>query len=363
MKQVWQHIKYLWRHKAGFKVATIYLVLLFLLVLLLPFLPLPYAPNYSDAAHSYQNPFEGTAALNQARHLLGTDSMGRDVLSNILYGGRNALLISVPVMLLATLIGLFLGAGAGYFSNRGYTMRSGSLLLLLLCILCFSYYGMYLPIQVASVGLGATAIAGSLITCLVILVLLFTIFLLLHKRVNFLQTQVAVPVDIMVLRLIEGLSTIPRFVLILVLVSFTPPSVVLLSLILVFTLWTNIARLARAEMLRIKQLPYFEAAQSIGLSTSQLLWRHALPNLSGPVLVAFTFGLGGLLALESTLSFLNIGVPSHMVSWGRLIADIKSNTSAWWLVVFPGGLLSSTVLAFYTCSHYLSQSFSKNNRG
>lgn len=363
MKQVWQHIKYLWRHKAGFKVATTYLLLLLLLVLLLPWLTLPYGPSYSDVAQPYQSPFESAAAQSNARHLLGTDGMGRDVLSNTLYGARNALLISFPVMLLATLIGLMLGAGAGYCANRGYTMRSGSLLLLLLGILCFCYYGIYLPIQVTSIGLGATALAGSLVTCILLLMLLFGIFVLLHKKTNFLQMQVAVPVDQMVLRLIEGLSTIPRFVLILVLASFIPPSVVLLSTILVFTLWTSVARLARAEMLRIKQLPYFEAAQSIGLSTSQLLWRHALPNLAGPVLVAFTFGLGGLLALESTLSFLNIGVPTTMVSWGRLIADIKSNTSAWWLVVFPGGLLSLTVLAFYTCSHYLTETFSKNNRG
>ncbi|MFD2999494.1 ABC transporter permease [Pontibacter toksunensis] len=363
MKQIWQHIIYLWRHKIGFKAAAAYLLLLLLLTTVLPWLPLPYEPNYSDVAHVYQSPFESAIVSNKARHLLGTDSMGRDVLSNTMYGARNALLISVPVMLLATLVGLVLGAGAGYYANRGYSMCAGSLLLLLLCILCFSYYGIYLPIQVAGMGLGGTALAGSLLTCLLLLMLLFVIFVLLHYKTNFLQLQVTVPVDLMVLRLIEGLSTVPRFVLILVLASFIPPSVVLLSLILVFTLWTAVARLARAEMLRIKQLPYFEAAQSIGLSSGQLLWRHALPNLSGPVLVAFTFGLGGLLALESTLSFLNIGVPTHMVSWGRLIADIKSNTSAWWLVVFPGGLLSSTVLALYTCSHYLTQSFFKNNKG
>ena len=102
-------------------------------------------------------------------------------------------------------------------------------------------------------------------------------------------------------------------------------------------------------------------ARSMGLNTRQLIWRQAMPNLLGPVLVAFTFGLGGLLALESTLSFLNIGVPTTLVSWGRMIADIRSNLAAWWLVAFPGGLLTLTILALYTCSHYLSKIFHEKN--
>lgn len=362
MKQVWQNIVSLWHRKTAFRIAAGYLILLLALVLVLPLLPLPYAPNELDLARTFQRPFEPATAPDQAWHLLGTDGVGRDVLSNMLYGARTALLISVPVMLLATLLGLALGAGAGFYANRGFTMRSSSLLLLLLGILFFAYYGFYLPLQVISMDLGATALIGSFVTCALLFMLLFGFLMLLHKRVVFLQKRIAVPVDQLVLRLMEGLSTIPRFVLILVLASFMPPSVVLLSMILVLTIWPNVARLARAEMLRIKQLPYFEAAKSIGLSPNQLLWRHALPNLLGPVLVAFTFGLGSLLALESTLSFLNIGVPTTLVSWGRMIASIRSNTSAWWLVTFPGGFLTLTVLAFYTCSHYLTLIFSKNNK-
>lgn len=363
MRQVWQSIKHLWRSKPAFRLASGYLILLLLLVLVLPWIPLPFDPSKLDIAHPYQEPFERATAPGQARHLLGTDKLGRDVLSNLLYGARTALFISVPVMLIATLIGLILGAGAGYYANRGFMMRRGSVLLILLGMLCFSYYGIYLPIQITNMGLGMDAIAGSLITCACLLMLLFGIFVLLHKRVRFLQRQVAVPLDQMVLRFIEGLSTIPRFVLILVLASFLPPSIILLSILLILTLWTNIARLARAEMLRIKQLPYFEAATSIGLTGSQLLWRHALPNLTGTVLVAFTFGLGSLLTLESTLSYLDIGVPTTLVSWGRLIAGIKANTSAWWLVAFPGAFLTATVLALYTCSHYLNVIFSQKSKG
>ena len=362
MKHVWLNTVHLWHNKLAFRFAGSFLLLLLGLVLVLPWLPLPYGPNELDLLRTFQPPFEAAAASDQALHPLGTDGVGRDVFSNLLYGARTALFISIPVMTLATLLGLILGAGAGYFANTGYTIRSSTLILLLIGSLCLAYYGLYLPAQLSVLSLGLTPLLGSFATCALLILSLYVFLWVLHKWVPLLRTKVAVPVDYMVLRLIEGLTTIPRFVLILVLASFMPPSVVLLSTFLVLTIWTNVGRLARAEMLRIKQLPYFEAAQSIGLGSGQLLWRHALPNLAGPILVAFTFGLGSLLALESTLSFLNIGVPTTLVSWGRMIANIRSNTSAWWLVAFPGAFLTITVLALYTCSHYLSKTFSKISR-
>jgi len=353
-------VRRLWQQEAAFKGAALYLMLLLVLVLLLPWLPLSYAPNQLDLAHTLQAPFEGTAT---AAHWLGTDDLGRDVLSNILYGARTAFFISVPVMALSTLLGLVLGTSAGYFGAMGLRTSRKNLLLLVCTLLLLCYYGLYLPLQIQRLGLGVQMIFESLSVCIVLPMLLYGILKALYPYTPFLRASVAVPVDPAVLRLTEALSTIPRFVLILVLASFLPPSVLLLSLIIVLTLWTGTARLARAEMMRIKQLPYFEAAQSIGLNGRQLIWRQALPNLLGPVLVAFTFGLGGLLALESTLSFFNIGVPSTLVSWGRMIAKVRSNTSAWWLVVFPGAILSLTILALYTCNHYLSKIFQEKSTG
>lgn len=356
MKQTWLEIQNLWKAKTAFRVALSYLGLLFLVVLLQPWLPLSYGPNDLDMMHLYQPPF-------RLPHPLGTDGLGRDVLVNILYGARTAFFISVPVMVLATLLGLALGASAGFYGDKGFRTSRRNLLLCLLGLLCLSYYWVYLPMQLSTIKLGAPMLLQSFAVGVVLLVLLFVVLNFVQKFAPFLRTKVAVPVDQLVLRLTEALSTIPRFVLVLVLASFMPPSVLLLSLIISFTAWTGIARLARAEMMRIKQLPYFEAAISIGLNTRQLIWRQAMPNLLGPVLVAFTFGLGGLLALESTLSFLNIGVPTTLVSWGRTIANVRSNTAAWWLVAFPGGMLTLTILAFYTCSHYLSKVFSEKNRG
>lgn len=355
MRQVWQHTTSLWASSSGFKLAVSYLALLLLLVILLPALPLPYDPNYLDLANPYLAPFTHKAmSLN---HPLGTDGLGRDLLANLLYGARTAFSISLPVMALATILGVALGSFAGYYGEKGLQRPRSKVLLYLLAILVLVYYGLHLPLQALRLNAGYKYIARSYIF---LLLLLFGFWLLekaLRRWSSFWEQPARLPVDTIVLRLTVGISSVPHLVLILILASFIPPSTELLALVLIFTLWPASARLARAEMLQIKSLPYFEAAKSIGNSPKALLYRHAFPNLLGPVLVAFTFGLGGLLSLESTLSFLNIGVPTTLVSWGRMIAGIRSNTAAWWLVAFPGGMLSLSVLAIYTCSHYLAQVF------
>lgn len=355
MRHLWQSIKVLWKDKLGFRLALLHLLLLLLITLALPLLPLPYAPNYLDLQHPFLAPF--TAEALATGHLLGTDGLGRDLLANMLYGARTAFFISLPVMLLATLIGVAVGTTAGYFGNQGLRRPLYRVLCWLTTMPFGLYYGVYLPLQLylqgaaLSYGLIALAILAGVV------ILLGLLFRGGGRLFTSWQKEVSIPVDGAVLRLIEALSSIPRFVLILVLASFLPPSLPLLSLLLIFTLWPATARLSRAEMLRIKHLPYFEAARSIGNHPSRLIWRHALPNLFGPTLVAFTFGLGGVLALESTLSFLQIGVPTTLVSWGRTISGIRGNTAAWWLVVFPGGMLSLTVLALYTCSYCFSKVF------
>lgn len=361
MRYAWQSIKLLWQRKTGFRLALLYLALLHLLTLVLPLLPLPYSPEYLDLEHPYLAPF--TPAAIASGHPLGTDGLGRDLLANTLYGARTAFLISLPVMLVATGIGIVLGTAAGYFGNNGLRRSLHRLLFYLLAVPVVAYYGLYIPWQVYQQGAAPAYFWWSLIILGGLLLGLWLLLGWLGKRHAVWSSRVAIPVDKGVMRLTEALNSIPRFVLILVLASFLPPSLPLLSLLLVFTLWPGTARLARAEMLRIKELPYFEAAISIGNTPIRLLWRHALPNLIGPTLVAFTFGLGGVLALESSLSFLNIGVPNSLVSWGRTIAGIRNNTSAWWLVAFPGGLLSLTVLALYTCSYYFLQIFSSKSSG
>ncbi|PVY40147.1 ABC transporter permease [Pontibacter virosus] len=356
MKNLWHIAHDLWQAAPAFRLALLYLALLTAVALALPWLPLAYGPNELDLEQIYQAPFEWGADAGKARHWLGTDGLGRDVLANTLYGARTAFAISLPVMAIASLIGLTLGAMAGLYGNRRLQMGRALLAALLFGLIPIAYYGIYLPALLSSQGATyADFILTSIVAVLVSLVLVF-VLTTLFRRLPLLNKKTFFPTDELLLRLIEVQTSIPRLVLILVLAAIVPPTLPALSVLLVLTFWTGTARLVRAEMLRIRELPFFEAATSLGFTQRRLLVRHALPHLLGPVLVAFSFGLAGLLMLESTLSFLNIGVSTDLVSWGRMIAGIRTNTAAWWLVVIPGALLSLTVLALQTCSYYVLRS-------
>jgi peptide/nickel transport system permease protein len=130
-----------------------------------------------------------------------------------------------------------------------------------------------------------------------------------------------------------------------------------------FTYWPGVARLVRGEMIRLKGLPFMEAASALGLTHRQIILRHALPNALGPVIVAFCFGISNLMALESTLAFLGIGIPPDVPSWGRAITGIRLDYGAWWLVFFPGGVLCGTVLAVQAAGALLTRKITPSLRG
>jgi len=343
MRMLLQDIRYLWRSKWSFKLALLYLLGLAIVILLLPVLPLAYTPNQMDLQHTFLEPFTST------QHILGTDQLGRDVFVNTLYGARNGLLIALPVMLISTMIGTTIGAVSGYFGNN-YKIRRSAIVLTGCSVIVIVYYLLYLPFK-----LQTTQVYTSVIVGVSILAILWFALKPLLNRISFLSKKVDFPTDALTLRTIELVTSLPKLLILISVAAFAPPSVLLLSVIFICTYWTASARLARAEMLRIKQLPYMEAALSLGLRHRQIILNQGLPNIISPVVVAFIFGVGSLLAIESTLSFLGIGLPPTFPSWGRTISGIRSDLSAWWLVAFPGGLLAITVLSLQICSYYLLQ--------
>ncbi|WP_460879107.1 hypothetical protein [Pontibacter rugosus] len=168
MRQLWHHLIQLWQSNRIFKLAAAYLLLLFILVLLLPWLPLPYAPNYLDFSNSYIPPF--TPKSIQTSHFLGTDGLGRDILSNVLYGARSAFFISIPVMTIATILGTGIGISAGYFGDKALQLYRYQLLLLVCLISILMYYGVYIPIQIAQYSLPYTYTINSLAVLVVLII-------------------------------------------------------------------------------------------------------------------------------------------------------------------------------------------------
>ncbi|MDX1944270.1 MAG: ABC transporter permease [Pirellulaceae bacterium] len=155
-------------------------------------------------------------------------------------------------------------------------------------------------------------------------------------------------VDILISRLTELIMSIPVLILIIALLAvIDKPSIWQIMLVLGLTGWTSICRLTRAEFLKLRTLDYVSAAKSLGASTPRVLFRHILPNAMAPVLVPITFGIAGAILTESGLSLLGLGSPPDTPSWGALLNRGRENfETMWWLILFPGLAIFSTVLAY-----------------
>ena len=311
---------------------------------------LPFAPQGIDMSKPFSPP-----SWRFDENFFGTDHLGRDVLAGIIYGCRTSLIVCLPAMAIATIIGLLLGLSAGYFGNDSKRVQLYSLPLYMFALGLGLYYGFYIGrFSLADAftsstleGLGVLALRIAIIGCA-----LGLIYFLGRKSKNT-RSFFFFPVDEIVLKLTELFSSVPRLVLILSFAAFLQPSLAAVVLILGLTSWASMARLVRGEVVRVSILPYIEAGKALGLKDRSILSRHVLPNILPAIIVAFAFGLANLLALEATLSFLGIGLPPDEVSWGKIISGVRHNFSAWWLIVFPGVYLSLTVLALHYCSNYL----------
>lgn len=148
------------------------------------------------------------------------------------------------------------------------------------------------------------------------------------------------------LTLIETLTAFPTFFLVLALQGLLGAGG-LLQLVIVIgaTRWTDVARVTRAEVLRVVNEDYVDAARALGLGHLRILRRHVLPGAMGPVLVASTFGVAGAILIESTLSFLGYGAPAPTASLGQLLTDAFVNEGCYWLAIFPGLMLFATLLS------------------
>lgn len=235
--------------------------------------PVPWGPNQTFAANPMVRDTPPPWGPDGA-HWLGTDELGRDVLSRLIHGARVSLTVGLLSVALCVIIGLLLGGLAGYY------------------------------------GRGVDAVISRITEIMITFPTLFFVLAVL------------------------GLLRIS---------SLTP-----LVFVIGFTRWTDIARLVRAEVLKLKGLDFITASRALGVSDARILVRHLLPNALSPVLVAATFGVASAILIESALSFLGLGAPPPTASWGELLTQAHrylTHPGAWWLAVFPGICIAATVLA------------------
>ncbi|HEY2674269.1 MAG TPA: ABC transporter permease [Rugosimonospora sp.] len=252
------------------KVAQVAVVILILVVLVGIFGPLiaPHDPSAQDLTARLKPPFwlHGHAP----GHLLGTDNLGRDVLSRVIYGTRISLLVGVAATLMSGVIGALLGMVCGYY--RGW-------------------------------------------------------------------------VDTVFMRLADIQLSFPTILLALVIVAVLGPSLWFVILVLGATGWVSYARVIRAEVLSLRSREFVTAARALGVSDLQIMWRHLRPNVFAPLVTIGTLQIAAMIVAEASLSYLGLGVPPTVPTWGGMLATGQLYLrSAWWISVFSGvGILLTTL--------------------
>lgn len=227
-----------------------------------------YDPNQQDLTSVLQPP---VFAGGSTKHLLGTDALGRDLLSRIIFGSRVSLLVGVVAVFVSGLIGLALGAAAGYMGGL---------------------------------------------------------------------------VDAAIMRIVDLQLSLPFLVLAIAVMAALGTSLQNVIAVLVINGWVSYARVARAEVLSIREREFIDAARAIGAGTSGIIVRHVLPLLLSPILVIATLQVGYMILTESSLSFLGLGVPITTPTWGGIAADGQDYlTTAWWITTASGFAIFLTVIA------------------
>lgn len=153
--------------------------------------------------------------------------------------------------------------------------------------------------------------------------------------------------DVMIMRAADMVLSFPSLMLIMVIVSVVGPSIWNVMIVLGLLGWPSIARLVRGEFLSLRERDFVQAGRALGLRDSRIIFRHILPNATGPVLVAATFGTAQAILTEAALSFLGMGVQPPQASWGNMLSDAQSLTileEQPWLWIPPGLMIFLAVL-------------------
>ena len=297
--------------------------------------PIPYSHSSIDLkTGATVSPFDVQPVSFRMRHWLGTDSLGRDVLAGMIRGCRVSLLIGLGSMLLALLIGVWLGSMAAYWGNQGKRISWSDLMIIALVL-----FGIVMIQSMPVVFL---------LRLMAIVTLIALGWFVMLKLGMTSKKNISIPVDQIIMGTVTIIDGFPAMFLIIILVAILPFKGWLAILLVIALLrWPAMARYMRAEVFKMKELHYIQAAQVINLPSWTIITRHIIPFAFRPVMISFIFGVASAILAESSLSFLGIGLPPEQMNWGRLLAQSRSHFDAWWLVVFPGLAIFFTLLSLY----------------
>ncbi len=238
----------------------------------------PFDPNRQNIMMRLLEP--GEAGAGDLTYWLGSDQLGRDVFSRLLYGARVSLLVGVASIAVGGTLGTIAGLVSGYFGGW---------------------------------------------------------------------------VDDVIMRLGDIQLAFPFILLAIMFLVVLGPGLMNMILVLGIGQWITYARIVRAQTLSLREKEYVEAARAMGDSTFSILFRTILPNIIAPLTVIASFNVAGVILSEAALSFLGLGVPPDVPTWGSMLSESRDHllSNKWWLAVFPGLAIVFTVLAFNIIGDWL----------
>jgi peptide/nickel transport system permease protein len=316
---------------------------------------IPFAASSQDKSENanFLSPFAHQNTTLYQRHWLGTDGIGRDITAGLINGTKTALAVGFGGMFLAFLIGVPLGLMAGFWGDNRLEMPILSFILRgsLFFILIF-YLNIFLHLNDST---------ASIFIKLTVIILFFELVIksleAILSKLNISNRTIVIPFDLIIMRVVEVIQAVPMILWILGALSIIGVHQLTITgfiLLIGLTSWIGFTRLVRGETLRIRSLEYMEAAAVMGASESRQMLKHALPNVLTPALVALSFGIANAILLEALLSFIGLGLPADMVSWGTLLQAARANFECWWLAIFPGLAIFFTVYTFNRLGEMLS---------
>ena len=260
---MWNNLK---RNKGG--LTGVIIIALVTLVAIGADLLSPYNPNAQDITKRLIGPC--WTEKGSFEHILGTDNMGRDILSRLLFGSRVSLLVGFLGTLAGGFIGVILGSISGFYGGK---------------------------------------------------------------------------VDSLLMRIVDVQLAFPFILLAIFIVAVLGPGLMNIIVVAAISSWVRYARLVRGEILSVKKMEYVEAIRSLGAVDIRIMFRHILPNVISPAIVVGTLEMARIILMEAALSFLGLGVPAHVATWGRMLSEgrVYIVTSPW-LAIVPGVAITIAVL-------------------